>query len=99
MTTGTVHRLTVPLSARDHVQGDLDARFALVEYGDYECPYSRQAFREIERVERQLGAGRMSETCIHLDSIQLTELPQAIRGCEDWSWCHLDNAALVVKGS
>jgi protein-disulfide isomerase len=29
----------------------------LVEYGDYECPYSRAAFREIERVERRLGDG------------------------------------------
>ena len=29
----------------------------LVEYGDYECPYSRQAFRAIERVERQLERG------------------------------------------
>ena len=27
------------------------------EYGDYECPYSRQAYREIERVEHQLGDG------------------------------------------
>ncbi len=27
----------------------------IVEYGDYECPYSRRAFREIEQVERQLG--------------------------------------------
>ena len=29
----------------------------MVEYGDYECPYSRQAFRAIERVERQLENG------------------------------------------
>ena len=27
----------------------------IVECGDYECPYSRQAFREVERVESQLG--------------------------------------------
>ena len=27
----------------------------IVEYGDYECPYSRKAFREIERVERRVG--------------------------------------------
>src|SRR3984893_18786663 len=27
----------------------------IIEYGDYECPYSRQAFHAIERVERQLG--------------------------------------------
>jgi protein-disulfide isomerase len=38
----------------DHVRGPSAARL-LVEYGDYECPYSRQAFREIERVEQRLG--------------------------------------------
>jgi protein-disulfide isomerase len=40
----------------DHVRGAASGRL-LVEYGDYECPYSRQAFREIERVERHLGDG------------------------------------------
>jgi protein-disulfide isomerase len=40
----------------DHVRGPAAARL-LVEYGDYECPYSRQAFRAIERVERQLNDG------------------------------------------
>lgn len=42
--------------AVDHVRGPADARL-IVEYGDYECPYSRQAFREIERVEAQLSVG------------------------------------------
>jgi protein-disulfide isomerase len=40
--------------AVDHVRGSSAGRLIL-EYGDYECPYSRQAFREIERVERRLG--------------------------------------------
>ena len=40
----------------DHVRGSEDAPL-LVEYGDYECPYSRRAFREIERVERRLEGG------------------------------------------
>ena len=40
----------------DHVRGGVDARL-IVEYGDYECPYSRQAYRSIERVEAELGAG------------------------------------------
>jgi protein-disulfide isomerase len=40
----------------DHVRGPEDAPL-LVEYGDYECPYSRRAFREIERVERRLDGG------------------------------------------
>ena len=42
--------------AVDHVRGPAAAR-VLVEYGDYECPYSRQAFRAIERVEHQLNGG------------------------------------------
>jgi protein-disulfide isomerase len=37
----------------DHVRGAPDGR-VILEYGDYECPYSRHVFREIERVERQL---------------------------------------------
>jgi protein-disulfide isomerase len=37
----------------DHVRGEAGAPLIL-EYGDYECPYSRQAFRAIERVEREL---------------------------------------------
>ena len=40
----------------DHVRGPAGAPL-IVEYGDYECPYSRQAFREIERVEKQLPEG------------------------------------------
>lgn len=40
----------------DHVRGP-EAAPLLVEYGDYECPYSRRAFREIERVERRLQSG------------------------------------------
>ena len=40
--------------AVDHVRGGPQGRL-IVEYGDYECPYSREAFRQIERVEAQLG--------------------------------------------
>jgi protein-disulfide isomerase len=39
--------------AVDHVRGPADAHVILV-YGDYECPYTRLAFREIERVEQEL---------------------------------------------
>jgi protein-disulfide isomerase len=40
--------------AVDHVRGSPAGRL-IIEYGDYECPYSRQAFRQIEQVENQLG--------------------------------------------
>jgi protein-disulfide isomerase len=39
--------------AVDHVRGRAVDRLIL-EYGDYECPYSRAAFRAIEQVEKQL---------------------------------------------
>ena len=46
-----------PLDAsHDHVRGTSGGRL-IVEYGDYECPYSRAAFRQIERVEAELGDG------------------------------------------
>jgi protein-disulfide isomerase len=41
--------------AVDHIRGPATGR-VIVEYGDYECPYSRKAFREIERLQRELGA-------------------------------------------
>jgi protein-disulfide isomerase len=40
----------------DHVRGPVGAR-VILEYGDYECPYSRQASRAIELVERRLDGG------------------------------------------
>ncbi len=40
----------------DHVRGPSAGRL-IVEYGDYECPYSRQAFRAIKRVEQSLNGG------------------------------------------
>jgi protein-disulfide isomerase len=39
-----------------HVRGGVSGHL-IVEYGDYECPYSRLAYREIERVEGRLGDG------------------------------------------
>src|SRR5260370_16994097 len=38
----------------DHVRGSPAGRLIL-ENGDYECPYSRQAFHALEMAERQLG--------------------------------------------
>jgi protein-disulfide isomerase len=50
----SAHQAIDPLV--DHVRGR-EAAPLIVEYGDYECPYSRRAFREIERVERRLAGG------------------------------------------
>jgi protein-disulfide isomerase len=39
--------------AADHVRGAPGGPL-IVEYGDYECPYSRQAFRQIEQIEQRV---------------------------------------------
>jgi protein-disulfide isomerase len=58
----------------DHVRGEAEAP-VILEYGDYECPYSRQAFRSIERVERELS-GRVRFVFRHFP---LTEIhPHAL---------------------
>jgi protein-disulfide isomerase len=42
--------------AVDHVRGPAQASLLIV-YGDYECPYTRRAYRNVERVEQQLEGG------------------------------------------
>src|SRR2546429_5845797 len=49
-----VRPVLAPLDELDHVRGPTAGR-VILEYGDYECPYSRQAFRAIERVEQELN--------------------------------------------
>ena len=46
--------LAPPDEKADHVRGS-PAGHLIIEYGDYECPYSRQAFHAIEQVEQQLA--------------------------------------------
>lgn len=53
--SGASNRLLVEVSADDHSQGPLAAEFVLVQYGDYECPYTRRSLREVEGVRAELG--------------------------------------------
>jgi protein-disulfide isomerase len=48
-------RLTMPVSARDHIQGRDDAPLTLVEYGDYQCPYCGAAYPVVKRLQKTLG--------------------------------------------
>lgn len=47
--------LTVPVSERDHTQGSATAPLTLVQYGDYECPYTRQSTWVVQAIQQQLG--------------------------------------------
>src|SRR5258706_7154211 len=47
--------LSVPVSERDHSQGPATAAVTLVQYGDYECPYTRQSTTIVRAIQQQLG--------------------------------------------
>src|SRR5215203_2933572 len=49
-------RLAVPVGERDHVVGPgVSAEVTLVEYGDFECPYTRRARPVVRRLRQELG--------------------------------------------
>jgi protein-disulfide isomerase len=41
------------ISNRDHVQGDANARLALIEYSDYECPFCKQFHITMKQVMQE----------------------------------------------
>ena len=47
------HRLTDPVTADDHAQGTADAVVTLVQYGDYECPYTRMSRHAVHQLQRE----------------------------------------------
>ena len=49
---GETRDLLVGAQGRSRPRPRAGFRSVVLEYGDYECPYSRQAFRQIELVER-----------------------------------------------
>src|SRR2546427_2068451 len=52
--TQRIH-LVGPVSERDHSQGPATAAVTLVQYGDYECPYTRQSTTIVRAIQQQLG--------------------------------------------
>jgi protein-disulfide isomerase len=48
-------KLSIPVSAKDHRQGDPEAPGTLVEYGDYQCPSCGQAYPIVKRVQKHFG--------------------------------------------
>jgi len=48
-------RLAVPVSEQDHSQGPATAAVTLVQYGDYQCPYTRLSTTVVRAIQQQLG--------------------------------------------
>ncbi|HEX3681454.1 MAG TPA: DsbA family protein [Bryobacteraceae bacterium] len=47
-------KLLLPIQSDDHVQGGAQARYTLVEYGDYECPDCARLFQTIRGLRAEL---------------------------------------------
>jgi protein-disulfide isomerase len=45
----------VPVNANDHIIGPRNAPITMVEYGDFECPFCRQAHLAVKEILGQLG--------------------------------------------
>jgi len=46
--------LTVPVNiGTDHIRGSIDAPITIVEYGDYECPYTGGAYPVVKEIMKQ----------------------------------------------
>ncbi len=48
-------KLSIAVSADDHIQGDPSAECSLVEYGDYECPHCGAAYPIVKRLQKHFG--------------------------------------------
>jgi protein-disulfide isomerase len=50
-----ITHLAVPVSERDRSQGPASAAITLVQYGDYECPYTRRSTWVVQAIQQELG--------------------------------------------
>jgi len=62
--------LTLPAANRDHIQGPIDAPFALVEYGDFECPYCGEAYPIVKAIRERLA----DQLCFAFRNFPLTNM-------------------------
>jgi len=47
--------LATPIAEDDHAQGPADAAITLVQYGDYECPYTRLSLHSVHQLQREFS--------------------------------------------
>jgi len=75
----TKSNLTLPMANRDHIQGPIEAPLALVEYGDFECPYCGEAYPIVKAISERLG----DRLCFAFRNFPLTNMhPHAEHAAE-----------------
>jgi protein-disulfide isomerase len=54
--THRTHRLTPPVSSKDHVRGSPLAKVTLVGYGDFTCPDCARSYRAVKKIQAEMGS-------------------------------------------
>lgn len=55
-TNKQIKKLTVPVNiGSDHIKCSVNAPLNIVEYGDYECPYTGMAYPIMKEIDSQFG--------------------------------------------
>lgn len=76
--------LKLPDPERDHFQGTIDAPIALLEYGDYECPFCGEVQPIVREIQRRLG----DDLCFAFRHFPLTNVhPHAEHAAEAAEAC------------
>lgn len=84
-------KLLLPIQPEDHVQGPPEARYTLVEYGDYECPDCGRLFTTIRELRSELQDDirlvfrHYPRSGIHPHAQQAAEAAEAA-GAQDHFW-------------
>lgn len=47
--------MSLEITPNDHFQGKPEASLVIIEYGDYQCPYCKQAYYRMKEVMQELG--------------------------------------------
>lgn len=76
---GGVSYLVLPVGARDHAQGSMEAAVTLLEYGDFECEHCAETFPVIMKIKRWLH-GALCYVFRHSPSAE--KHPHALRAAE-----------------
>ena len=80
---GNRELLTFPVNiGYDHVRGSINAPLTLVEYGDYECPYTGAAYPIVKEILREFGDDN-NKICFVFRNFPLTDIhPHAQHSAE-----------------
>jgi protein-disulfide isomerase len=58
-----INKLTIPVNiGTDHIHGSINAPITIVEYGDYECPYTGIAYPVVKEI---MGGGLMKRYILY----------------------------------